>query len=86
MIMLPDTELDAALITAERIRQSVAELAISYGEHMITLTTSIGIAELSEAIENLDQLTDQADKALYKAKTSGRNRTEIWHLISTGDL
>ncbi|WP_051303551.1 GGDEF domain-containing protein [Psychromonas aquimarina] len=77
-ILLPGTELEGAVTIAERILQEVAELSITYGEHVITLTTSIGIAELSDSSENLEQLMNQADEALYKAKEAGRNRIEVF--------
>ncbi|WP_019617157.1 sensor domain-containing diguanylate cyclase [Psychromonas ossibalaenae] len=77
-IMLPETELVDASLLAERIRQAVSELRVSYGDDVISLTTSIGLSELSDNTETLDHLMYQADKALYRAKETGRNRSEIW--------
>ncbi|WP_028862878.1 sensor domain-containing diguanylate cyclase [Psychromonas aquimarina] len=78
LILLPETELVDASLLAERIRQAVSELRVSYGDDVISLTTSIGLSELSDNTETLDQLMNHADKALYRAKEAGRNRSEIW--------
>ena len=43
----------------------------------ICVTLSIGISMLSERHQNLDQLINDADKAMYLAKENGRNRIEV---------
>jgi diguanylate cyclase (GGDEF)-like protein len=74
-IILPCTDKDGALLVAEQIRHSISELAIVHNGHSISITVSIGV---SEAIIDNDEhpllLLEQADKALYQAKRSGRNK------------
>lgn len=74
VIVLPETDTEAATILAERIREDMPQRCVySLDGKEITYTCSIGVAELKD---NLDQhtLLQVADKALYKAKFDGRNR------------
>lgn len=72
VVMLPHTGLDAALATAERIRSRIAE---ADGTADLPLyTVSIGVACLDRADADTLSLLDAADKALYAAKRSGKNR------------
>lgn len=73
MVICPDTDLEQAYCLAERLRIAILELRILTNEGIIQLTTSIGVAELTDLM-NIDQLLQQADKHLYQAKTQGRNQ------------
>ncbi|MBP7866653.1 MAG: diguanylate cyclase [Acidobacteria bacterium] len=75
VFLLPESDLDAAMAVAERIRVSVAEPAVtlSTGE-ALRLTVSLGVAALREGIASLQQLLDVADGALFVSKHSGRDR------------
>lgn len=71
VVLMPHTSLEQALVVAERVRAALAEMLI---EPLPTaVTTSCGVAELA-AGEQGDALLRRVDKALYEAKTSGRNR------------
>lgn len=71
MIVLPDTAREAALVVAERVRVAV-EFSV---RHPRPVTVSLGCSEAAGAAANdLLSLVESADKALYKAKHSGRNR------------
>jgi len=74
-ILLPETDLDQAMEVAERLREAMmnAKVGISQGLPL-RFTVSIGVTTLSADNENIDELFDAADKALYSAKTAGRNR------------
>lgn len=70
-IILPDTKIEEATLIAERICQYTSEHPIPIGEeNEVIITVSIGI---SEFIKDIDTTMQAADKALYKAKRSGRN-------------
>ncbi|TAN61961.1 MAG: GGDEF domain-containing protein, partial [Magnetospirillum sp.] len=73
-IVLPDTELAAAVMVAERIRAAVSQIAIATDKEPVTFTTSIGVAQLTEADLSVEALLSRADAALYGAKNSGRNK------------
>ena len=70
--VLPETDLDGALIIAERIRNAVAAQAIP-GAGDVGLTLTLGVAEIMES-ETLDDCLRRADTALRNGKTAGRNR------------
>jgi len=72
--LLPSTALEGAAQLAERIRQSVANLAVEAGGNRLSLKVSIGVASLGEHGGSWDELVNQADRAMYAAKRAGRNR------------
>jgi diguanylate cyclase (GGDEF)-like protein len=75
-----DTE--TTFVMAERIRKSVEEKPIRCDDVEINLTVSIGLIsyrqEDLEKMAHIDEMVNAADKALYRAKQNGRNRTEIF--------
>ena len=73
--ILPRTGTPDALVTAERLRRAVAsrEHLTPNGE-AVRVTVSVGIATYPEQGQNADELFREADRALYAAKQSGRNR------------
>jgi diguanylate cyclase (GGDEF)-like protein len=72
--LLPETELDEVLTLAERLRQSVAEQVFSYEGNDVSVTVSLGISVINDAVETQEMLVAMADEALYEAKRTGRNR------------
>lgn len=75
--LLPSTAVGGAAQLAERIRQSVANLAVEAGGHRLSLKVSVGVASLDAQGGNWDELVNQADRAMYAAKRAGRNRVII---------
>jgi len=74
VVVLGKTDTKGAAIIAERIRQQISETSIGYNGTAITPTVSIGIAtRIHGQKEHINDLFDRADKALYRAKASGRN-------------
>jgi diguanylate cyclase (GGDEF)-like protein len=72
--ILPETPLEGALQVAERLRETVGALEIVYEGKSIRLTMSFGVATMSPGGEiTKKELIKQADGAMYRAKTSGRN-------------
>ncbi len=74
LLIMPNTNLNNAQITSERIRKAIESTPMPPLE---VLTLSIGISNKEQA-QTINQLLRQADKALYKAKDQGRNRTVCW--------
>jgi len=74
-VLLPDTDVAGATLTAERIRSAIAEASIAGLD--LPLSASVGIAAYPEHAIGTDQLERLADAALYVAKRSGRDRIEI---------
>ena len=79
-VILPMTEIKAAKDIAERVRSSVASQY--YPDESLQLvvkaTVSLGIASFPQDADNLLELVGNADKALYLAKISGKNRVAIF--------
>jgi diguanylate cyclase (GGDEF)-like protein len=69
-VILPTTDRDGAIHTAERLRQAIAATPLGTG----SITVSIGISTLDSTGKPPRQLIQEADEALYEAKGSGRNR------------
>jgi diguanylate cyclase (GGDEF)-like protein/PAS domain S-box-containing protein len=72
-IFCPETSTEEAALVAERIRKEIEKNTILYDGMEIKLTVSIGIAEFIHSDKEVDDIIKRADKALYKAKFSGRN-------------
>jgi diguanylate cyclase (GGDEF)-like protein len=75
LILLPNTDLAGALSIAEKIRGGIADIRLA-GEDL-ELTASVGVAVLPNHAIDSEQLQRAADRALYAAKTNGRNRVEV---------
>ena len=74
VVLLPETALKRALDVAERLRQAINAREVPREQGAaVHFTASIGIATL-DADTDIDALLSRADKALYNAKQSGRNR------------
>jgi len=74
-VLLPDTEIDAALEIAQRVRVAIAEISLPGTD--VSVTASIGVAGFPAHASTLDRLERLADAALYLAKRQGRNRVEL---------
>jgi diguanylate cyclase (GGDEF)-like protein len=75
LVLLPETDLPGALIIAEKIRSAVADIRLTGLE--LDLSASVGVAVLPHHAIDSEQLVRAADRALYAAKTNGRNRVEV---------
>ncbi len=73
-ILLPGVDADNAYIVAERIRTSIASQKI---ETVGNVTASVGVATFDEHSDNLDELVELADQAMYRAKINGRNQVQM---------
>jgi len=75
VILLPNTDMNGAIINAERIRESIEQITIAVSNaHSVGVTVSIGVATLTPSQEvSPNELISQADRALYSAKEKGRN-------------
>ena len=77
IIIAPETNEQQACQLAETIRKLVAEYAFPHADQQPLghVSLSIGVATMSDGIANAEQLLKLADKAVYRAKESGRDRT-----------
>jgi diguanylate cyclase (GGDEF)-like protein len=75
IILLPNTDTQHATAVADKILGAVAAITLPGVERDIT--ASLGIATIPDHAADGDQLVRSADRALYVAKTNGRNRAEV---------
>ena len=82
--MLPDTNITIAYQTALRILSLVGDTPFKTSIGDIHKTVSIGITEMLHSdIKDIKQLIDRADKCLYEAKNTGRNKIITDPIINT---
>jgi diguanylate cyclase (GGDEF)-like protein len=75
VVLLPSTSHDGAAMLAEKLRRSIEELEVPDLDRR--LSASFGVAAMPRDAVNGEQLLRAADRALYAAKNSGRNRVEV---------
>ncbi len=79
MLLLPNTDVGGALNVAEKIRSACETKKYDDGNNVTTVTVSLGIASVKHhQLVDGKELMAFADKALYRAKTEGRNRVEVY--------
>jgi diguanylate cyclase len=74
-IVLPHTDIKGAIIAGEGIRSYIDNSVFSYKDHKIPITISVGISSFNKN-DDVDTVFERADKALYFAKRSGRNKVK----------
>ena len=76
-ILLPQTSINEAKITAERLRSLVAQSDMDTGNQKLRMTISIGVASLKPEEDKLSAVLKRADDAVYEAKRNGRNQVAL---------
>jgi diguanylate cyclase len=72
VLLLPSTKLDNASTLVETMRAGIADSSFHFKGAPVTLTLSAGITETRND-DSVESIYERADKALYRAKNSGRN-------------
>ena len=75
-VILPDTDSQKALKTAEYFRKKIENLVFT--EFDTAITISLGIATFPEHGKTTSELLSNADQALYHSKNTGRNKSTVW--------
>ncbi|HSM25954.1 MAG TPA: GAF domain-containing protein, partial [Anaerolineaceae bacterium] len=76
-ILLPETNIKTAETIAERLRISVANKAFEVTEMVLNITISIGVSCMKGKDAEIESMLNMADKAMYEAKRSGRNKVSL---------
>jgi len=74
MLILPETDLDGALVFADRVREAIELDPVIFDNISIPVTVSMGVTEYQAELSAHTQLIHQSDLALYASKAAGRNR------------
>ena len=77
-VFLPDADINKATDVAERLRQIIQSSSKGFCAENVTITASFGVSCKSDSVSDCSQILEQADKALYVAKESGRNKVIRW--------
>ncbi len=77
VILLPNTTLRSAGKLAEKIRRRIESLKIRYEDQKLKITASFGVASGQRVSELGERLVRNADRNMYRAKQSGRNRVRL---------
>ena len=73
VVLLRDAPQLSAMVMGERVRHTLEHSSVAWNDEMIAVTTSIGVAS-GVGLTDVEQLLHDADSALYRAKSEGRNR------------
>ncbi len=73
-LLLPSVDSKGASIAAERIRKAIENQVL---DTIGGITASVGVATFLEHSDRIDELTELADQAMYKAKINGRNQVQV---------
>jgi diguanylate cyclase (GGDEF)-like protein len=77
LLVLPETDLDGALLLAERLRAATADVGFDLPSGPLKVTCSLGVAERRDDDRDGGTLMGRADGALYLAKREGRDRVMV---------
>jgi len=74
LILLPESELESGILTAEKIRTEIEKSEVIYDNQTIHVTCSIGVQFFAHDEMDFNDMLLDVDKAMYHAKKNGRNR------------
>jgi diguanylate cyclase (GGDEF)-like protein len=75
-LVLPGTDLDGAVLAADRLRRAIAAAPLAVSGDAYSMTVSIGVVVI-DPNEHINSALARADHALYAAKSAGRDRVEV---------
>ena len=75
--ILPEVSLESAKVVADRLRRAIAEYRVVSEGKEIAVTVSVGLTAMLADEDQLAPILQRADRALYLAKSRGRNRVEV---------
>lgn len=73
-VILTETPLEGSVIPLERLKEKIEQHEFYYNGIKANITISIGVSSHKKGIKSQNELVEYADKALYSAKQSGRNK------------
>ena len=73
--LMPETALDDAMEVLNKIRNAIANASFNYKEQPLSITLSVGVTQFKQD-DDVETAFARADKALYAAKSAGRNCTQ----------
>ncbi|WP_198164491.1 sensor domain-containing diguanylate cyclase [Rhodoplanes sp. Z2-YC6860] len=86
VILLREVDEEAARALANRARESVSSKPIGYGQALISVTVSIGVTLVAKPDRDIQDTIERADRGLYMAKNTGRNRAFLMYPNAETDV
>lgn len=87
ILLLPDTTKEKAYMAIDRLRHGFSKEPLAIGGSILNVTFSAGIRQVCDKNESVDEIIDDADKAMYYSKKCGRNKVTVYNEeISTQSL
>ena len=77
LLLLPETNLEGGRITAEKVRRRIEQNDFIYNDNIVPITITFGVSEYSNN-KGVELCIKEADTALYKGKSTGRNRVDVF--------
>lgn len=77
LFILPDTGVEGIMVVIERIRKAVERIEIEKGDELVRFTASFGICYWEKDFD-FATMIEEADKALYQAKRTGKNKSVLY--------
>lgn len=84
VILLPNTELDQAQILAVKLFEAISSAEYADDTNKVSIKVSIGLSSFHDQLEKYTDLLAEADKAMYEAKNSGRNKICVFRRDEVG--
>jgi diguanylate cyclase (GGDEF)-like protein len=81
VVILGDTDSDAAISSAERVRQAIEAIRIPHEGKELSVTVSVGSATYPQDAQAQQDLIDRADQAMYYSKEHGRNQCTLYQIL-----
>jgi two-component system chemotaxis response regulator CheY len=78
-ILLPDSSVSAGILAAERVRQAIESLEVTFENQPLRFTVSAGVAQFDPDQGSWENMMRRADSAMYEAKEHGRNA--VWPVM-----
>jgi diguanylate cyclase (GGDEF)-like protein len=76
-VLLPQTNIKEAYLVADRIKKTIESAEYTFRNKSMNVTVSAGVSALHGRQVTVEELIEEADKALYVAKDKGRNQVRI---------
>lgn len=84
VVVLPDANAERARIIGERVRAAIEAHPLQIEGKSVRVTASIGVTGIIDSHDSANTLLERADLALYRAKSSGRNRISMQTPVASG--
>ncbi len=80
-MLLPETGMQGAAITAEKIRVAIAGSTYTHKDLKLNITLTLGVSVFDDPEMDIDEAINRADGAMYYGKQNGKNRVATHDMV-----